>query len=68
MLANIMQMMRDKINITIAITWEVRYLPFNGAMVIIVHRDFDQHFHGYTIYGYHTIFIIWKTMRTGEKY
>ena len=31
---------------TIAIRWEVRYLPWNGATVNLVHHDLDLQFQG----------------------
>ena len=47
-LANILQIARDRANITIAIRYEVRYFPLHGAIVNIVHRD-NLYFQGYNV-------------------
>ena len=37
-------MMRDRAYITIAIRYEVMYLPSNGAIANVIHYDLDPHF------------------------
>ena len=39
-------MVRDRINITIALRQEVMYLPSNGAYSNVVHHDLDLDFQG----------------------
>ena len=55
-LANILQMVWDRANITIAIRYEVRYLPSNGAIVNVVLRYLDLYLQGDKIYGNHILF------------
>ena len=43
--ANISLMVRDRANITIAIRYEVTYLPSNGTTASVVHHDLDIHFY-----------------------
>ena len=64
---NISQMARDRANISIAIRQEVRYLPSNNATSNAQHREFDLYFEGYTIFWYHIIFNIWKTVRANTR-
>ena len=38
--------MRDRVNITIAVRFEVVHLPPNSGIVNVVHHDLDLHFQG----------------------
>ena len=42
-------MVTDRIHITIAIKYEVMYLPSNGTIVNVVHHDINLHFQGHKI-------------------
>ena len=44
---NTSKTVKDRANITIAIRYEVRYLPSNGAVANVEHRDFDLHLQGH---------------------
>ena len=54
---------RDRANITIANQYEVMYLPSNGAIANIVHRDLDLHFQCHKISNAN----IWKSVRTSKN-
>ena len=51
-------------NITIAIRWEVRYLPSNGATANVGHHDFDKHFQDHEFLNVNSS----KTVRAKEKF
>ena len=55
--------MRDRANITIAFRQEAMYLPSNGAIANVVHRDLDTYFQGHKIWNANIV----KTVKASEK-
>ena len=60
---NISQIVKDSAKIAIAI----RYLPSNGAIANVVHRDIDLYFQGHANSENHIIFNIFKMESASEK-